>query len=69
MAPSPAAWKRAGAVLRGLRSRGREVRRASLVNDMLIALTARDTGATVFTRDGSDFGVIRKLVDFSLMVV
>ncbi len=69
VAPSPAAWKRAGSVLRGLRARGREVRRASVVNDMLIALTARDIGATVFTRDSSDFAAIRRLVDFSLIAV
>jgi predicted nucleic acid-binding protein len=69
MAPSASAWKRAGGVLRGLRSRGREVRRSSLVHDVLIALTARDIGATVFTNDGSDFSAIRKLVDFSLTIV
>jgi predicted nucleic acid-binding protein len=67
--PPPAAWKRAGGILRGLRASGREVRRASLVNDVLIALTARDIGATVITNDASDFGAIRKLVDFSFEAV
>ena len=67
--PSPAAWARAGGVLRGLRSKGREIRRSSMVNDVLIALTARDIGATVFTNDASDFAAIREVVDFSLSVV
>jgi predicted nucleic acid-binding protein len=67
--PSVSAWKRAGGILRALRSRGREVRRSSLVHDVLIALTARDIGATIFTSDASDFSAIRKYVDFSLAVV
>lgn len=67
--PSRDVWRRAGAVLRGLRSRGREIRRSSLVHDVLIALTARDIGASVFTNDASDFGAIRKVVDFSLSIV
>jgi predicted nucleic acid-binding protein len=65
VAPSPAAWRRAGPVLRSLRSRGREIRRSSLVNDVLIALTARDIGATVLTADATDFAAIRRIVDFS----
>lgn len=63
--PPSGAWLRAGAVLRTLRSRRPETRRASLVHDVLIALTAREIGATLVTRDASDFAVIRKLVDFS----
>jgi predicted nucleic acid-binding protein len=63
--PSATVWKSAGPLLRRLRSTGREVRRASLVNDALIALTARDLGATVVTNDASDFAAIRKHVDFS----
>lgn len=67
--PSTAAWKRAGRILHGLRTGGREIRRASLVNDVLIALTARDIGATVITSDVSDFSAIRRLVDFSFDAV
>lgn len=63
--PPSGAWRRAGGVLRALRSKGRETRRASLVHDVLIALTAREIGATLVTSDASDFAVIRKLVDFS----
>lgn len=64
-APSGAAWMRMGPTLRRLRSLGREIRRASLVNDVLIALTAREIGATLITNDDSDYAVIRKVVDFS----
>jgi predicted nucleic acid-binding protein len=67
IAPSVAVWKSAGPVLRRLRTSGRETRRASLVHDVLIALTARDLGATVVTSDASDFGAIQKHVDFSWM--
>jgi predicted nucleic acid-binding protein len=66
--PSNAAWKRAGRVLRTLRSRGREIRHASLVHDVLIALTARDIGATVITNDASDYAAIRRLIDFSFAI-
>jgi predicted nucleic acid-binding protein len=65
IAPSPAAWASAGPLLRRLRGAGREVRRASFVNDVLIALTARDLGATVVTNDASDYGSIEKHLDFA----
>lgn len=52
-----------------LRATGREVRRASLVNDVLIALTAREIGATVLTAHAGDFMAIRAIDDFSLEVV
>jgi predicted nucleic acid-binding protein len=67
--PSPQSYDEAGRVLHRLRSRSREVRRASLVNDVLIALTARSLGATVVTRDASDFEVIRSVCDFSLELI
>jgi predicted nucleic acid-binding protein len=66
--PSAAVWKATGPLVRRLRGAGREVRRASLVNDVLIALTARDIGATIITNDTSDFAAIRKHVDFSWTV-
>jgi predicted nucleic acid-binding protein len=56
-------------VLRDLKGGGREIRAASLVDDVLIALTARSLGATVFTNDASDFEVIRSVRHFSLQVV
>jgi predicted nucleic acid-binding protein len=67
--PSTTAWARAGTVLRKLRESGREIRRSSLVHDLLIALTARDIGATVLTSHESDFASIRKYLDFSFEVI
>ena len=69
VAPSPPVFDEAGLVLRALRMAGREVRRASLVNDVLIALTARRLGATLYTGDAEDFEAIRGVRDFSLEVV
>ena len=68
-APSSTAFRRAGPLLRSLRARGREIHRAAFVNDVLIALTARELGATVLTSDASDFGAIQRVLDFSLTVV
>lgn len=68
VAPQPPSFARAGERLVELRKAGFEVRPASLLNDLLIALTAREIGATLFTRD-RDFEEIRKLEDFSLQIV
>ena len=57
IAPDAETFDAAGRVLRRLRDEGREARKASLVNDVLIALTARKLGAEIVTRDG-DFDVI-----------
>lgn len=65
--PSREAWLRAGVVLRQLHVRGRETRRASLVNDVLIALSAREVGATLVTRDVADHDAIRPLVGHSFL--
>jgi predicted nucleic acid-binding protein len=69
VAPSTSVFDEAGLVLRALRMAGREVRRASLVNDVLIALTVRRLGATLYTADVEDFTAIRKVRDFGLEVV
>jgi predicted nucleic acid-binding protein len=69
VAPSPARFDEAGLALRALRLAGQEIRRASLVNDLLIALTARQIGATVCTCDIGDFEAIRRIRDFSLRAV
>jgi len=68
VAPSPSVFDEAGLVLRALRMAGREVRHAALVNDVLIALTARRLGATLYTGD-ADFETIRGVRDFSLEMV
>jgi predicted nucleic acid-binding protein len=67
--PSRSVFDEAGLVLRALRMAGREVRRAALVNDVLIALTARQIGATLYTVNAGDFAAIRRIRDFSLQVV
>ncbi len=69
VAPSTPVFDEAGLVLRALRMAGREVRRASLVNDVLIALSARQLGATLYTADAEDFTAIRRVRDFGLEVV
>ena len=69
VAPSPGVYDEAGRVLAKLRRRSRDVRRASLVNDVLIALTARAQGASVVTRDGSDFSAIRECCEFAFEIV
>jgi predicted nucleic acid-binding protein len=45
-----------------------EVRRASLVNDVLIAQSARAIGATVITRD-RDYEQLRPILEFELRVI
>lgn len=41
----------------------------ALLNDILIALSARRIGATVFTRNGLDFRLISRHLDYSFSVV
>lgn len=57
------AFEMAGGALRSLRKRGIEVRRSSLVNDVLIALSARAVGATLMTAD-TDYEAIASVLDF-----
>lgn len=68
VAPSPGAYRRAARVLARLSQTGHEIRRSSLVADVLIALTAREIGATLYTLD-SDFEAIRRIEHFALEVV
>ena len=68
LVPSHLIYERAGSVMRQLREGGRETRQASLVNDVLIALTVRSSGATLYTAD-RDFLAIREVVDFRLEIV
>jgi hypothetical protein len=41
----------------------------ALVNDCLLALSARSIGATVYTRNRDDFVLIHSVRSFSLVVV
>lgn len=66
--PGRALFDATGRTLRLLKGRGREIRRASLVSDVLIAHTARSIGAAVLTND-RDFEVIRSVLEFELEMV
>jgi predicted nucleic acid-binding protein len=61
--PDAEMFDEAGRILQRLRDAGSEIRRASLVHDVLIALSARSLGATVLTMD-SDYRTIAKVTDF-----
>ena len=65
LAPEPALFDAAGRTLRMLKEGGREIRRSSLVGDVLIAHTARALGAAVVTRD-RDFEAILGVLDFEI---
>lgn len=68
LCPTPAVFAAAGEILQRLRRRGIDVRRASLVDDVLIALSARSVGATVITRD-HDFKTIRTVARFEVELI
>jgi predicted nucleic acid-binding protein len=71
LVPSGAVYEDAGHALRVLQeSRGYQVRGSpSLVNDVLIALSARSNGATVVTSNAKDFAAICEIRPFKLTVV
>jgi predicted nucleic acid-binding protein len=71
LVPSGSIYEDAGHVLRALqRSRGDQATRSrSLVNDVLIALSARSIGATVVTNNARDFTAIREVRPFALTIV
>jgi predicted nucleic acid-binding protein len=69
--PTPSNWIEAGRILNEFKRRYgfgyRKLR--DLVNDTLIAMSARSSGATVITNNGDDFEIIRKLKHFNLVVL
>ena len=71
LVPASGVYEEAGHVLRTLQaSRGhRSGRWSALVNDVLIALSARSIGATVVTSNAKDFDAIRAIRSFKLTVV
>ena len=71
LVPSGTIFEDAGHTLRALQeSRGYRVAGSpSLVNDVLIALSARAIGATVLTSNARDFAAIREVRSFKLTVV
>lgn len=66
--PDADVFSRAGELLQRLRDSGREIRKASLVNDVLISLSARSIGAMVLTSD-QDFEAIGGVLDFRFKIV
>ena len=71
LVPSGAVWEDAGHVLRALQTPGRSqgMSYRFLVNDVLIALSARSIGATVVTGNVGDFSAIRAVRSFKLTIV
>lgn len=64
-------WKETGDVLAKVLALRPDLKNklASLVNDCLLALSALDIGATLYTRNRSDFLVLRQIRPFSLVIV
>ena len=60
-------WRLAGRALRLLRGRG--VHAAGMVNDVLIAMTARAAGLKLFTANRADFERIAHVEPFDLEIV
>jgi predicted nucleic acid-binding protein len=71
LSPAPETFWQAGSVLHTLQRRlGYDLKkRFRLTNDCLIALSSRQVGATVFTRNAQDFEAIRQVIPFRLIVV
>lgn len=72
MTPSHGVWKEVGAVVGTLvetAPQWRDKLARGLLNDILIALSGRSLGATVVTRNGEDFRLIRQFRTFTLEVI
>jgi predicted nucleic acid-binding protein len=71
LVPSAETYWRAGSALRSLQTchRVNLRRRIRLANDCLIALSARQIGATLLTRNARDYQLIHQAAPFSFIVV
>lgn len=70
LTPSYAAWKHAGAILARLRkAEGLELRTVprGFVNDVLLAVTCRESGVTLVTENARDFARIRRVLPFEFV--
>lgn len=69
--PSHREWKETGNVLARILELRPDLKSKlpSLVNDCLLALSARVIGATLYTRNRDDFVVLRQVGPFSLVIV
>ena len=69
--PSHSHWKSAGDLLPQILGERPDLtsKLPALVNDCLIALSARSLGATLYTRNEDDFRLLRQLRTFSLTII
>jgi predicted nucleic acid-binding protein len=69
--PTASAWERAGGLLGEIRRQEPHLRSkiSTLWNDLLIALCARQIGATIVTHDVQDFQLLRRHVRFDLHIL
>ncbi len=69
--PSHRDWKKAGSILAMILVRKPETKTKlqTLVNDCLIAVSARSLGATVYTMNRDDFVLIQTVFPFSLVIL
>ena len=69
--PTHRDWKTAGDILAVLLMRHPSIKKKlrTMVNDCLLAMSARSKGATVYTRNREDFGLILSVHNFDLVVV
>ena len=69
--PNHRQWREAGGILAKVLELRPDLKNklAGLVNDCLLALSARAIGATLYTRNRDDFILLRQIRAFSLIVV
>ena len=69
--PNHRQWREAGDLLAKVLELRPDLKSklASLVNDCLLALSARAIGATLYTRNRDDFVLLRQIRPFSLVIV
>lgn len=69
--PNHRQWREAGDLLAKILEHRPDLKSklAGLVNDCLLALSARAIGATLYTRNRDDFVLLQKIRHFSLVVV
>lgn len=69
--PGHSVWKDAGQILSKLRAANPHLKSKipQMINDALIAMSARSIGATVVTLNSSDFEAIRSIRNFSYITV
>ena len=68
---TPSHWKDAGVILAKILQQRPDLKSKlpTLVNNCLLAVSARSLGATLYTRNRDDFALLQSLRSFSLVVV